>query len=277
LGVNQDQGTYSLIRSNGDFTTPDHPILTNVNQFDGEGVSPFVLNQLPTPPGTTLTKLAVAKSNTRNNDGTNPGNNFQGTSRPVTANDASLVAIEAGYGRVVGHFDRNTFFNLNGAGTHISRFDNAVFAINLFDWLSGKIDPITPWQGYAQTHFALLSAGRANPYASFTADADGNGIANGIEYLFGSNPTQPADGLSQTPRITSTGFSFLASNPVPPDLTVVIQGSDSLSGWTDLATHPPGGPWSGPVSVTPEGPNLRVTLDEPGTFNFFRLTATPDA
>jgi hypothetical protein len=37
----------------------------------------------------------------------------------------------------------------------------------------------------------------------------------------------------------------------------------------------PGGPWTGPVSVTPEGPKLRVTLDDPGIFRFFRLTAIP--
>jgi hypothetical protein len=277
LIVNQDEGTYSLLRSSGDFTAPTHPVLTNVNQFDGEGVSPYVLNVLPTHPGTTLTKLAVAKSNTRNNNGTNPGNNFQGNSRPVTANDASLVAIESGYGRVVGHFDRNTFFNINGAGTNITRFDNAPFAVNLINWLSGQLDPISPWEGYAQTHFALLPGGRANPSAAFTADADGNGLPNGIEYLLGSVPTDPSDGPSQAPRMTNLVFSFLAANPIPPDLTVVIQGSMFLDEWTNLATHSPAGSWAGPVSVTPEGTKLRVTLNDSGGFRFFRLTAIPGA
>jgi hypothetical protein len=277
LIVNQDQGTYSLLRSSGDFTTPGHPILASVNQFDGEGVSPFVLNQIPTPAGTTLTKLAVAKGSTRNNNGTNPGNTYQGSSRAVTTDDASLVAIEAGHGRVVGHFDRNTFFNLNGAGTHITRFDNSTFAINLIDWLSGKTDPISPWQGYAQTHFALLPGGRGNPSAAFDADADGNGLDNGVEYLLGSIPTQAADGIPQAPRFAGLAFTFLAANPIPADLTVVIQGSGALDGWTDLATHPPGGPWSGPVTVTPEGSKLRVKLDDPGTSRFFRLAVSPEA
>ena len=271
LIVNQDQGTYSLIRANGDFTTPGHPILDGVNQFDGEGVSPVVLNQLPTPPGTTLTKLAVAKGTTRNNDGTNPGNNYQGSSRAVTANDASLVAIDAGHGRVAGHFDRNTFFNLNGAGTNITRFDNAVFAVNLIDWLSGKLDPLTPWQGYAQTHFALLPGGRDNPAAAFAADVDGNGLPNGIEYLLGSDPVDAADGLARAPRLDGMTLVFLTANPVPSDRSVTIQGSESLDGWDDLATHPAGGAWSGPVNVTPEGPFLRASLAAAAPYRFFRL------
>jgi len=39
-------------------------------------------------------------------------------------------------GRIAGHFDRNTFFNTNGAGTDITRFDNLQYALNLFAWLA---------------------------------------------------------------------------------------------------------------------------------------------
>src|SRR5207302_9000318 len=45
---------------------------------------------------------------------------------------------EAGLGRVAIHFDRNTFFNANGAGTSLHRFDNARYAKNLFEWLAGR-------------------------------------------------------------------------------------------------------------------------------------------
>lgn len=271
LLVNQDDGTYSLIRTNGDFSDSTHPLLTGVNQFDGEGVSPFVLNLLPVPPGTTLTKLAVAKNNTRNNDGSNSGNNFQGSTRAVTANDAALVAIDAGYGRVIGHFDRNTFFNLNGAGTNITRFDNTAFALNLFGWLSGEIDPLAPWKGFAQTHFAQLPGGLNDPAAAFSADADADGMANGIEYLVNSNPNIPND--SPTPAMSTDGsmFSLLTANPVPSDLVVVIQASESLQIWDDLAMQASGGSWSGPVTVTPEGPYLRVRLNAVPPYQFFRV------
>ncbi|MEM1305149.1 MAG: malectin domain-containing carbohydrate-binding protein, partial [Planctomycetota bacterium] len=41
LIMHQDQGTYSLFRSQGDYAVPDHPILTGVDRFDGEGVTPI--------------------------------------------------------------------------------------------------------------------------------------------------------------------------------------------------------------------------------------------
>jgi hypothetical protein len=64
------------------------------------------------------------------------GSNNQGLSRAVGPLDGALVAIEVDFGRIAGHFDRNTFFNLNGAGTDINRFDNRRYAINLFEWLA---------------------------------------------------------------------------------------------------------------------------------------------
>ena len=129
--VQQDQGTYALERSEGDFLVPDHPILAGVSQIDGEGVSPGVI------PATdiagvesTLIVRANPGSQTRNNNG-NPG-----SSRPVGPSDATLMIASAGQGRIAIHFDRNTFFNLNGAGTNINRFDNRTYALNLFNWLA---------------------------------------------------------------------------------------------------------------------------------------------
>ena len=76
-----------------------------------------------------------AKNQTRVN--TPPfGNNNRGQTRPVTPLDGVLTVLEPGVGRLAGHFDRNTFFNQNGAGTNINRFDNETYAINLFTWLS---------------------------------------------------------------------------------------------------------------------------------------------
>jgi hypothetical protein len=127
--MQQDQGTYSLQRNQGDFVLPNHPILTNVDRFDGEGVSPVNLAN-----ATVGERIAVAKNQTRNND--KPG---FGTSRPVNDDDASLASAELDGGRVVAHFDRNTFFNQNGAGTNINRFDNRQYALNLFDFLAGRL------------------------------------------------------------------------------------------------------------------------------------------
>jgi hypothetical protein len=134
LAVNQDFGTYSLSRSAGDFRSLDHPILAGVNSFDGEGVSPGVV--VSSVAGVTPQVIVGAKGDTRNNDRAGKGSN-----RPVTGNDGALVAAEAGLGRIAITFDRNTFFNANGAGTDLHHLDNTRYATNLFEWLAGRTPP----------------------------------------------------------------------------------------------------------------------------------------
>ncbi len=131
IEVLQDQGTYSLTRSNGDFDVPDHPIFENVDRFDGEGVSPFRIVQSNLADGVDATILAHAEGNVRNNDRLGAG-----TSRSADSRDAALFAATVDLGRIVGHYDRNTFFNNNGAGTNVNRFDNEQFALNLFGFLA---------------------------------------------------------------------------------------------------------------------------------------------
>src|SRR5436190_408420 len=119
LTMQQDNGRYALTRSGGDFAVPGHPLLIGVNSFDGEGVSPVLVPTTP-PAGVKITRLVGARDKTRNNDGTSAASRFAGSLRPVTSRDASLVLANAGRGRVATFFDRNTFFNLNGAGPNIT-------------------------------------------------------------------------------------------------------------------------------------------------------------
>jgi len=128
--VHQDRGFYTLKRNNGDFLIPNHPILNGVNSFEGEGVSPFKLaNTIPS--GVTVQKIVRAKDKVRLNDGP-----CTGRIRNVNNGDLSLITATAGRGRVVGYFDRNTFFNRNGAGSNINKFDNKRFMLNIFAWLA---------------------------------------------------------------------------------------------------------------------------------------------
>jgi len=146
LTMNQDTGTYSVRRSN-EFVTAAHPILDGVDEFDGEGVSPITRG---TPPdGVTSTLVTLARFNVRQNTGSG-----QGPTEPAATDDGSLVIANYGSGRIAGHFDRNTFFNENGAGTNINRFDNEVYARNLFNWLAGNP---TATDNYApRGHFPTL-------------------------------------------------------------------------------------------------------------------------
>ncbi len=130
LTVNQDNGTYSLERSKGEFLVPDHPILAGVDKFDGEGVTPITVGAT-LPEGVSVEILAKAEGQVRRNVAPF-GNKNQGGTTAATDLDAALLVATIDQGRLIGHFDRNTFFNDNGAGTDITRYDNEQFAINMF-------------------------------------------------------------------------------------------------------------------------------------------------
>lgn len=133
----------------------------------------------------------------------------------------------------------------------------------------------TPYQTWAQAEFSELSGGYQHPDAAITADPDGDTLPNGIEYTFGSDPRDPASGRGQVPLATADGCSFLLPSIVPEGIRLRVEGSDNLTGWTTHATRPPGGPWTGPVVLTPLGTQTRHTFADPApsTHRFFRLAA----
>ncbi len=140
--VNQDRGTYVLRSSDGDFLEASHPILAGISAYDGEGVSPFTIAS-SIPSGVTVERLVQVKPGQQIRLNNSTTGNCQGSSRTANNTDAVMVAASAGEGRVLAHYDRNTFFNQNGAGTNINRFDNKQLAINIFDWLSEDLSTPT--------------------------------------------------------------------------------------------------------------------------------------
>lgn len=201
IEVHQDQGTYVVGNSAGEILQPDHPIFAGlgptevVTQFDGEGVSPFHIKQ--TIPGVGIMLLAGAEGNTRLNQ---PpfGANQQGPSVATTDEDVSAFSATYGAGRIVGHHDRNTFFNLNGAGTNITRFDNQQYAVNLFNWLTAGPNLPGDYNQDNQVDDDDLSTWTANygTTSDFNADANDDGIVNGLDFLnwqrYVPTPTTPA-------------------------------------------------------------------------------------
>ena len=142
IQVNEDRGTYQVNRGDGaagfeEFRDPDSPLLAGVDTFDGEGVSPFTfpanLSDLPSDVTAQIVAGVPAGQSVRE-----PGNN----TRSATPNDAALFSAEVGFGRIVGHFDRNTFFNLNGAGSDIRNFDNTQLALNIIEYASSAPGPL---------------------------------------------------------------------------------------------------------------------------------------
>lgn len=226
LVMHQDQGTYSLFRSQGDYAVPDHPILTNVDRFDGEGVTPIELGT-PTA-GVTQTLLVGAKGNTRLNEPPFGNNNIGPSRSSDPAIDGVLVVGAADDGKIAGHYDRNTFFNQNGAGTNINRFDNQQYALNLFGWLAGAFDPVPgDYDGsgvvdtadYELWRSTFLTTGLQLP-----ADGNGNGVVDAADYtvwrdnLGRSRPqldlTVPASSLTTNyvPQATAATDDALATS-----------------------------------------------------------------
>ena len=233
--MNQDQGTYSLVRSSGDFLVPSHPILENVDQFDGEGVTPITVGTLPVDVNATI--LARAKNNVRRNP--QPPGSSQGPSESPGLDDAALVVATASDGRIAGHFDRNTFFNLNGAGTNINRFENEQFAINLFTWLATENppDPVPngltasdgsyydrielTWNAVADATQYTVYRNTTNDFGSATVIGTPNSIAfNDTTAAYGTTyfywVTSIIDSTESSPSDSAQGSRILA---VPTGLT----------------------------------------------------------
>jgi len=128
LLVNRDSGWYTSTREE-DFTDAGktHPILERVDEFEGEGVSPISVPDT-LPDGVDIEVLAVA------HDLKPP----KGPKRSSTPRDGTLVAGTVGKGRFVGFFDRNTFFNKNGAGSNLHKHDNKQLALGIFRWMCRK-------------------------------------------------------------------------------------------------------------------------------------------
>lgn len=213
LIMHQDQGTYTISRSSGDFAVPDHPIFEGVNSFDGEGVTPIEVGTLTS--GVSATILANSEGNTRLNE--EPfGSNNQGPSRPSGPQDAALVVATADAGKVVGHFDRNTFFNLNGAGTSINRLDNEQYAINLFTWL------VTPRAGNYNGDTVVDELDHTQWAAQFgttggSADGNGDGVVNVADYNTWRDNLTPAS-------LGSLSSSLLVGEDATEPTSLVLGG-----------------------------------------------------
>lgn len=120
--------------------------------------------------------------------------------------------------------------------------------------------------------------------AAFTADANGDGVDNGLAWLLGAlNPSANALGLLpvQVNDGTYLKLSFQRVNPLAPAKLYVEYGTD-LSGWTRLEVPASSGTIGGDivVVVTPGSPTDSVTVKIPTTHQsasgglFARLAAT---
>lgn len=85
----------------------------------------------------------------------------------------------------------------------------------------------TPLENY------LAGFGVTGAAAALDNDVDGDGIANGLEFLFGSNPTQPSNEVIPSLVDSPSALTFVfRRNTAATDLTASVEYSTDLTSWT---------------------------------------------
>jgi hypothetical protein len=73
---------------------------------------------------------------------------------------------------------------------------------------------------------------------SFEADADGDGLADGVEYAFSSDPTQSSSSSSDAVAIVSDRMEISRDLPVErSDVNYGAQWSDDLTTWSEAGVE----------------------------------------
>jgi hypothetical protein len=126
----------------GRFVVPGHPALAgpdgaggafDVNVFEGEGVSHFAITAGREGWQATILVHALGFNVRLHTIDGSPG-----PARPADPIDCAMCLAQRGRARVLGYFDRNSFFNRNGAGTDLHRHDHVQLALDLFRFLAAE-------------------------------------------------------------------------------------------------------------------------------------------
>ena len=136
----------------------------------------------------------------------------------------------------------STAMRLGSGGTGAVTWDNAVAARN---WSALGVFP-----GMESLTYDSWIAGfpGASPASGFDQDADGDGIANGVEHMLGTDPSAPSQGLrAVSAEAGVVRFRHSRTNDPASDVSLAYQWSTDLVSW-----HVPG-------ETAPDGVSVGVS------------------
>lgn len=233
--VYQDSGQLPLMARSeqGRYLVSDHPALSgpdgagkksDVDRYNGEGVSLFRI----TSGSNGYQAVAMVSASgllKRLNDATGK----PGALQKAGSGDAAMVFVEKGYARIVGHFDRNTFFNLNGAGTDLNKLDNAQLALNIFRYLA-SVKATTAVVGKGCGKRGALSLTATPPILARNQSYALSSASTGTTGWFVLSPGEP--------KVVQVGNGCATYVNLGAAVVGLVFATDNSGGWSLVATLP---------------------------------------
>lgn len=130
-----------------------------------------------------------------------------------------------------------TAARLGSGGTEATEWDHLVVGRA---WSALAVFPgVVPSDDYA----AWISGYAVGGQGGFDQDPDGDGLANGVEQVLGSDPSASNNGLREVAATAPNAFRFRHSrtNALASDVTASYQWSANLADWQASGASDPGG------------------------------------
>ena len=132
--------------------------------------------------------------------------------------NCALAVSQVGLGRVVGYFDRNTFWN-NGPGTHINNKDHKALVRGIINWLGSTNSIVVPGYYAADGNAANTLSNVGNKWKCHFNPPEAGTYIYTAQFTEGSNVNQNGGGTSAGFLDGDSGtFVVAATDKVFPDM-----------------------------------------------------------